>query len=518
MHPTGHGEAAASNAPHILSGRVSTRMQDDNYMTDRSDTMSDDAESMENEMARYLDEPVHALRSVKRGDVVEGTVVAIDRDEILVDIGLKSEAVLPLKELSSNGYGSLEEIHRGDTLLVYILQPETPDGHAIVSIRKARQERQWRVAQDMYERGDIIDAEVIESNKGGLIVNLDGVRGFVPISQIMNLKREDSADNAETLNKLSAMVSKSLKLKIIEINRNRNRLILSERLAMQEWRTKRRDELMNELQVGEVRKGVVSNLAHFGAFVDLGGADGLVHISQLAWSRVNHPSEVLHIGQEVEVQVLSIDKERKKIALSIKRAEVDPWTTVDQRYQVGQEVTGAITKIAPFGAFARIENGIEGLIHVTEIYPSTNDAKTALREGQDVQVKILRIEADRRRLGLSMKAIAAPDASSGMTDEQLAVAYAEMPGAPSAPDLPAAGEKVAATVGPATNGAASVRTDEPTTAFGAAMAQARTRQSQADSPDETPAVDETVVAEASVNEAVVSEAAVSETQADETPA
>ena len=165
------------------------------------------------------------------------------------------------------------------------------------------------------------------------------------------------------------MKDKELQLKIIEINRARNRLILSERLAVQEWRQRRREELLDELKPGEVRHGIVSNLANFGAFVDLGGADGLVHISQLAWSRVNHPSEVLHVGQEVEVQVLSVDKEKKKIALSIKRAEVDPWTTVEQRYTPGQVVIGTITKIAPFGAFARIEDGVEGLIHLSELTP-----------------------------------------------------------------------------------------------------------------------------------------------------
>ena len=394
-------------------------------MMERQDDAAE--EFGENEMAQYLDGPLHTPRSVKRGEVVEGTVVAIDRDEVLIDIGLKSEAVLPLKELSSAGYGSLAELHVNDKILVYILQPESQEGNAVVSVRKARQEHQWRVAQEMYERGDIIDAEVIEHNKGGLIVNLDGVRGFVPISQIMNLKREDSADNAETLTKLQAMVSKTLKLKIIEINRSRNRLILSERLAMQEWRAKRRDELLNELQVNEVRRGVVSNLAHFGAFVDLGGADGLVHISQLAWSRVNHPSEILHVGQEVEVQVLSIDKERKKIALSIKRAEIDPWVTVEQRYYPGQIVTGTVTKIAPFGAFARIENGIEGLIHVTEIYPPTNRCQIDPQRGPRGAGAHLRIESDRRRLGLSMKAVIAPDASVPLEegDTSLAQSFLE---------------------------------------------------------------------------------------------
>ncbi len=227
----------------------------------------------------------------------------------------------------------------------------------------------------------------------------------MPISQILNLKREEVAsggENQETAAKLQSMKDKELQLKIIEINRARNRLILSERLAVQEWRQRRREELLDELKPGEVRRGVVSNLANFGAFVDLGGADGLVHISQLAWSRVNHPSEVLKVGQEVEVQVLSVDKEKKKIALSIKRAEVDPWTTVEQRYTPGQVVTGTITKIAPFGAFARIEDGIEGLIHLSELMPGM-DPKTSLHEGQQLQLRILRIDAERRRLGLSLR-------------------------------------------------------------------------------------------------------------------
>jgi small subunit ribosomal protein S1 len=355
------------------------------------------------EMQRLLDEQDAQFKSIKRGEVVEGQIARIDQDEILVEIGLKSEGVLSTKELPAQGYGSLSELHVGDDVLVYVMQPETPEGHAIVSIKRARLERQWRIAQEQYERGDLLEAEVIDHNKGGLIVNLEGIRGFVPISQILNLKREDTADNAETQAKLQSMVGRKLQLKIIEINRNRNRLILSERLAVQEWRAKRREELLNELQVGEVRKGVVSNLSNFGAFVDLGGADGLVHISQLAWSRVNHPSEVLKVGQEVEVQVLSVDKEKKKIALSIKRAEVDPWTTVEQRYQVGQLVTGTITKIAPFGAFARIEDGVEGLIHLSELPAGQQDPKAVLKEGQEVQVRILRIDAERRRLGLSIR-------------------------------------------------------------------------------------------------------------------
>ncbi|WP_376797378.1 30S ribosomal protein S1 [Thermogemmatispora sp.] len=358
--------------------------------------------------------------SLKRGDVVEGEIVRIDQDEILVDIGLKSEGVLSTKELPASGYGSLSELKVHDKVLVYVVQPETPDGHAVLSLRKANAERQWRLVEEQYRNNELIRARVIDYNKGGLIVDVNGIRGFVPISQIQSLKREEVAaggESQETAAKLASMKDKELQLKIIEINRARNRLILSERQAVQEWRQRRREELLDELKPGEIRKGVVSNLANFGAFVDLGGADGLVHISQLAWSRVNHPSEVLHVGQEVEVQVLSVDKEKKKIALSIKKAEVDPWTTVEQRYSPGQLVTGTITKIAPFGAFARIEDGIEGLIHLSELPPGM-DPKTSLHEGQQLQLRILRIDPERRRLGLSLRQVEEPDSAKAQSQAQ----------------------------------------------------------------------------------------------------
>ncbi len=312
----------------------------------------------------------------------------------------------------------------------------------------------WCIAEEQYKNGELLKAKVIDFNKGGLIVDVAGIRGFVPISQILNLKREEVAsggENQETAAKLQSMKDKELQLKIIEINRARNRLILSERLAVQEWRQRRREELLDELKPGEVRRGVVSNLANFGAFVDLGGADGLVHISQLAWSRVNHPSEVLQVGQEVEVQVLSVDKEKKKIALSIKRAEVDPWTTVEQRYTPGQVVTGTITKIAPFGAFARIEDGIEGLIHLSELTPGM-DPKQVLHEGVPLQLRILRIDAERRRLGLSLRQADEPDAAapaelSPVAPEPGSSAAAAVPSTPSLEDLTAHPESSAEAAG-----------------------------------------------------------------------
>jgi small subunit ribosomal protein S1 len=401
MQAQEHGDLSTKLAANHKSGRVQTMFEEN----DQERQNSNPEEMGEfNEMAALLAQSSSPI-SIKRGDVVEGVIVRIDQDEILVDIGLKSEGVLSTKELPATGYGSFSELHINDKVLVYVIQPETQDGHALLSLKRANAERQWRIAEEQYKNGELLKARVIDYNKGGLIVDVAGIRGFVPISQILNLKREEVAsggESQETAAKLQGMKDKELQLKIIEINRARNRLILSERLAVQEWRQRRREELLDELKPGEVRHGVVSNLANFGAFVDLGGADGLVHISQLAWSRVNHPSEVLHVGQHVEVQVLSVDKEKKKIALSIKRAEVDPWTTVEQRYTPGQVVTGVITKIAPFGAFARIEDGIEGLIHLSELTPGM-DPRQTLHEGVPLQLRILRIDAERRRLGLSLR-------------------------------------------------------------------------------------------------------------------
>jgi Ribosomal protein S1 len=430
MQAQKHGDLSTMPAANQNSGRVQTMIEGNDQQERSNSNPEEMEESNQNDMAALLAESTSPI-SIKRGDVVEGEIVRIDQEEILVDIGLKSEGVLSTKELPSSGYGSFNELHLNDKILVYVIQPETSEGHAVLSLKRANTERQWRIAEEQYKNNELLKAKVIDFNKGGLIVDVAGIRGFVPISQILNLKREEVAaggENQETAAKLASMKDKELQLKIIEINRARNRLILSERLAVQEWRQRRREELLDELKPGEVRKGVVSNLANFGAFVDLGGADGLVHISQLAWSRVNHPSEVLHVGQEVEVQVLSVDKEKKKIALSIKRAEVDPWTTVEQRYTPGQLVTGTVTKIAPFGAFARIEDGIEGLIHLSELQPGT-DPKAVLHEGAQLQLRILRIDAERRRLGLSLR----------QAEEMDAPAAEE---APATEEAPAAAESV----------------------------------------------------------------------------
>lgn len=359
-------------------------------------------------MEKYLNDPSHDYRTLKYGDVMDGVIMRVDRDEILVDIGSKSEGVVPSKEFSSLTSAEKQALAVGDTILVFVVQPENQEGHATVSIDRARQEKSWRRLQEIYDENGVIDAEVINYNKGGLLVNLDGVRGFVPASQVTEIRGSDELGKQAEMAKL---IGTSLPLKVIEINRHRNRLILSERQAMQEKRDEMKDQLIKELKEGEVRRGRVSSICDFGAFVDIGGADGLVHLSELSWSRVRHPSEILKIGEEVDVYVLGINPQEKKIALSIKRTQAEPWSRVANAYDVGQLVRGTVTQLANFGAFARIEDGIEGLIHVSELTDERiAHPKQVVEEGQELLLRIIRIDPERRRMGLSLRrALDTPD-------------------------------------------------------------------------------------------------------------
>jgi small subunit ribosomal protein S1 len=342
-------------------------------------------------------------RSPRRGDVLEGTVVRVDKDGIMVDIGTKSEGVIPSHELQSLSTRGEEQPQVGDLVLVYVVQPENQDGHVLLSLRRARSERGWRTAQKQFEEGKTIEAEVIDYNRGGLIVNIDGVHGFVPMSQVVGL-RHDTAAEGDSEAKMAAMVGRRISLKILEINRRRNRLILSERSAVQELRSQRKEQLLAELHEGQVRRGRVSSICDFGAFIDLGGADGLVHLSELAWGQVSHPSEVVKVGDELDVYVLGVDREKKKIALSLRRGQAEPWSKVAEKYHVGDLVTGRITKLAQFGAFARIEDGIEGLIHVSELGEGRiQHPKSVVKEGDVLTLRIIRIDPERRRLGLSLR-------------------------------------------------------------------------------------------------------------------
>jgi small subunit ribosomal protein S1 len=362
-------------------------------------------------MEEFLRNPAHDYRNLKYGDTVDGRIMRVERDELLVDIGAKAEGVVPSREMQSLPAEDRAALQVGDTLLVFVVQSEDKEGRAILSVDKARQERSWRNLQAAFEKGDVISARVVNYNKGGLLVNLDGVRGFVPASQVSGISR---GPDTQKQSDMAKMVNSDMTLKVIEINRNRNRLILSERQAVQESRELKKDELLSQLREGDVRTGTVSSVCDFGAFVDIGGADGLVHLSEISWSRVKHPSEVLKAGDKVQVYILSIDNERKRIALSIKRTQSEPWTRAGEKYHLGQIIEGTITQLASFGAFARIEDGIEGLIHISEMGDERiQHPKEIVSEGQVIQARIIRIDPARKRMGLSLRLSRDPDEAPG---------------------------------------------------------------------------------------------------------
>jgi small subunit ribosomal protein S1 len=365
-------------------------------------------------MEQYLEDPRNDYYNLQYGDTVDGILMHIDRDEILVDIGSKSEGVVPSKEMSSLLPEERDELKIGDEVLVFVVQPEDKEGRAVLSLDKARQEKSWRRLQQQFETGDVLQAKVINYNKGGVLVNLDGVRGFVPASQVTGISR---GPDAQKQSDMAKMVGGSLTLKIIEINRGRNRLILSERQAVQEVREARKDDILSTLKEGDVREGTVTSITDFGAFVDIGGADGLVHLSELSWSRVKHPAEILRVGDKVKVYVLNIDNDRKRIALSIKRTQEEPWTTISGRYELGQLVDATITQLASFGAFARLEDGVEGLIHVSEMGDGRiQHPRELVKEGDTVPVRIIRIDPARKRIGLSMRRVEGDDGNYPVED------------------------------------------------------------------------------------------------------
>ena len=359
-----------------------------------------DDDSMMDMETLLAQEEVSRIHSLRRGEVLEGTIISVGRDGVIVDIGSKSEGMIPVNEMHSLGADPLQRLAVGDKVVASVVQPETTEGEVLLSIDRARGERGWRQLQTLYESGESFEGEVTGFNKGGLLVNVEGVAAFVPLSQLVGLRPERNDTGAG----LQTAVGKTLRLKVIELNRRRNRVILSERGALQEWRSQQKERLLSELEEGEIRKGRISSIRSFGVFVDLGGADGLVHLSEISWDRNKLPEEMFHIGDEVDVYVMKVDSEKKKIALSIRRAQPAHWDGIVDKYQVGEVVPGIVTKLATFGAFARIEGPVEGLIHVSELVDRRiAHSQEAVREGDILPLKIIRIERDRHRLGLSLK-------------------------------------------------------------------------------------------------------------------
>ena len=336
------------------------------------------------------------LHPFQEGDVVTGHVVRIDNDEVLVDIGYKSEGVIPASELSiRKSVDPSEEVALGEEVDALVLTKEDQDGRLILSKKRARFERAWRRIEAAADSGEPVKGTVIEVVKGGLIIDL-GVRGFLPAS-LVDIRRVPNLDE---------YMAQEIDCKVIELNRSRNNVVLSRRAVLEEQRKEDRERILDRLQPGEVVDGTISNIVDFGAFVDLDGIDGLIHISELSWSHVNHPSEILSIGDQVTVKVLDIDRDRQRISLGLKQTQEDPWQRVVDTYNVGDELEGIVTKVVTFGAFVEILDGVEGLVHISELAQHhVENPREIIQPGDEVRVKILEIDSERRRLSLSIKRV-----------------------------------------------------------------------------------------------------------------
>ncbi|MGH2681694.1 MAG: 30S ribosomal protein S1 [Actinomycetota bacterium] len=364
-----------------------------------------------------------SLRDFNDGDLVSGKVVRIDRDEVLVDIGYKSEGVIPAKELSiRHDVDPGEVVKVGDDIEALVLQKEDKEGRLILSKKRAQYERAWSRIEQVMTEGGTIKGPVIEVVKGGLILDI-GLRGFLPAS-LVELRR---------VRDLHPYVGQELECKIIELDRNRNNVVLSRRAFLEESQSESRKKVLESLTKGDRRKGKVSSIVNFGAFVDLGGVDGLVHVSELSWRHVEHPSEIVQVGDEVEVEVLDVDLERERVSLSLKATQEDPWKEFERRYSAGEILEGEVTKIVPFGAFVRVAEGIEGLVHISELAEEhVESADQIVQVGDRVRVRVVEVDVARRRVSLSMRRVG----DAEVTREPEIQAEAEAQIEPEAPEEP----------------------------------------------------------------------------------
>src|SRR5579864_3342531 len=328
------------------------------------------------------------------GDIVKGTVVKVDKDEVLLDIGFKSEGVIPARELSiRHDVDPSEVVSLGEQIEALVLQKEDKEGRLILSKKRAQYERAWGTIEGVKERDGVVTGPVIEVVKGGLILDI-GLRGFLPAS-LVELRR---------VRDLQPYIGRTLDAKIIELDKNRNNVVLSRRAWLEETQREQRDEFLTNLKPGEVRRGVVSSVVNFGAFVDLGGMDGLIHVSELSWKHIDHPSSVVSVGDEIEVKVLEVDLDRERISLSLKATQQDPWQEFANAHRVGELVYGRVTKLVPFGAFVQVGEGIEGLVHISEMAVHHVDLpEQVVTPGEELWVKIIDIDLQRRRISLSVK-------------------------------------------------------------------------------------------------------------------
>jgi small subunit ribosomal protein S1 len=384
--------ASLQKAAAILIGR---KMISNDTVTE-ADTKSDEGVWTQGPDGELIPDYDSTFPVINEGEVVRGKVVRVDKDEVLVDIGYKSEGVIPVAELSiRRSVNPADEVQVGDDIDALVMTKEDAEGRLILSKKRARFEMAWKRIEAAAESGEPVDGNVIEVVKGGLILDL-GVRGFLPAS-LVDIRRVQDLDE---------FLGQTLRCKVIELNRSRNNVVLSRRAVLEEERKEMRQAILDRLSPGDVVTGTISNIVDFGAFVDLEGIDGLIHISELSWSHVNHPSELLDIGQEVQVKVLDIDRERQRISLGLKQTQSDPWQQVIESYEQGEIVEGRVTKVVTFGAFIEVVPGVEGLVHISELAQHhVENPREIVSPGQTVRAKIIEMDAERRRLSLSLKRV-----------------------------------------------------------------------------------------------------------------
>jgi small subunit ribosomal protein S1 len=345
------------------------------------------------------------LEFPSQGEIRKGVIAGISSTQILVSVGAKSEGIITGRELEQIPAADREVLKVGQEIPVYVVNPEDQNGNVVLSFVRAQEFIGWDVVEKMVETGEEFEGKIEGYNKGGVIVPVHGLRGFVPASQIsMNRRNATPGDTPDA--RWAKMIGQAITIRVIEVDRARRRLILSERAANPESRQSLKERIIEELKEGEIRTGRVTSLADFGAFVNINGADGLVHLSEISWERIQHPSEALEVGQEVKVKIISIDREKKRIGLSIRALQDDPWQDKVNKFKVGMLVEGTITRLTKFGAFARLEGDVEGLIHISEISENRIEhPKEALHEGDVVNLRVIRIDPEQRRIGLSLRKV-----------------------------------------------------------------------------------------------------------------
>jgi small subunit ribosomal protein S1 len=373
----------------------------ENHQEEQTSERPQDMESLLEQEGLSLDFPT-------QGEIRTGVIARLGGNEILVSIGTKSEGIISGREKEQIPPDEYKALEVGQEIPVYVVDPEDQNGNVVLSYIRAREERDWQIVEELLESGETHSGQIIGYNKGGLIVPIGSLRGFVPASQVSVLRRAEGGTETPE-QRWGKMVNDPIDVRVIEVDRERRRLILSERLALQETRETLKDRLLDELEEGAIRTGRVTSLADFGAFVNIDGADGLVHLSEITWERIQHPNEILKVGQEVQVKVISMDRDRKRIGLSIRQLQPDPWLKKVENIKEGQLVEGTITHLTKFGAFARLAEDLEGLIHVSELSEQrVAHPKEVVKEGDVVTLRVIKIDPERRRIGLSLRKVDSP--------------------------------------------------------------------------------------------------------------